>query len=397
MPDIIESNDYESPALFWMYREIKRLNETLVAAGMADEDTRREVCEHFFFGIQEGLTTPVTAMDDQRFTPLLTLIVDDGRYLRATDQFDFHEMHTRSWPSTSRTLTRNDTAIAERTLGRMSEPSVSDGPASLFELSDDGLALPTGFARGPWDPRALHGGPVAALLAYAVEQAPSDDVDWFVTRLTIDLERPVPLEPLRFQSEVTRPGRKVSIVEATVTHAESGAVLARARALRIRTADVALPVHDPALAPLLAIEPPPPGPEHGHAGRRWSRRRRHRVPQRRHRAPVRRRIGHEPGPVVDWIRLCVPVFPDVRADTVAARRRCRGLRQRGVASASVGVVPVRQPGSDHSHVPAAAWRVGRYGERDAPRRPGNRHVGHAVFDVDGRIGRSCQSLFLDRL
>ena len=25
MPDIIESDDYESPALFWLYREIKRL------------------------------------------------------------------------------------------------------------------------------------------------------------------------------------------------------------------------------------------------------------------------------------------------------------------------------------------------------------------------------------
>jgi hypothetical protein len=91
MPDIIESDDYESPALFWLYREIKRLNETLLAAGVADEAKRREICEEFFFDTQEGLTAPITAGSKGQFTPLLTLIAPDHRHLRATDQFDFHE------------------------------------------------------------------------------------------------------------------------------------------------------------------------------------------------------------------------------------------------------------------------------------------------------------------
>ena len=34
--------------------------------------------------------------------------------------------------------------------------------------------MPTDFARGPWDPNALHGGPVAALLARAVEKCEPD-------------------------------------------------------------------------------------------------------------------------------------------------------------------------------------------------------------------------------
>ena len=91
MPDIIESDDYESPALFWMYREIKRLNETMLAAQITDETKRREICEQFFFGTQDGLTTPITAMKNERYTPLLVLVADDDRHLRATDQFDFHE------------------------------------------------------------------------------------------------------------------------------------------------------------------------------------------------------------------------------------------------------------------------------------------------------------------
>lgn len=147
----------------------------------------------------------------------------------------------------------------------MTDTSPGNSPVSLFVPVDHDVATPTALSRGPWDPGALHGGPVAALLAHVVEGLRADDVDWFVARLTVELERPVPMEPLRLHAEVTRPGRKVSIVEATITRADSGAVLARARALRIRTADVALPVHDPELAPLLEIEPPPPGPQHGRA------------------------------------------------------------------------------------------------------------------------------------
>ena len=195
------------------------------------------------------------------------------------------------------------------TLRPVSDISSTTDPVSLFLPIDDDVALPTAFARGPWDPGALHGGPVAALLAYTVEQLRSDDVDWFVARLTVELERPVPIAPLRLHAEVTRPGRKVSIVESTITRADSGGVLARARALRIRIADVALPMHDAELAPLLAIEPPPPGPEQGRA--------RETGPVGDiafHNGATEHRFVQETGavgPVVDWIRLRVPLFPNV--------------------------------------------------------------------------------------
>jgi Thioesterase-like superfamily len=79
-------------------------------------------------------------------------------------------------------------------------------PVSLFVPLDEAVAPPTELARGPWDAGSLHGGPVAALLAHVVEQVRADEVDWFVARMTVELERPVPIESLRLHAEVTRPG-----------------------------------------------------------------------------------------------------------------------------------------------------------------------------------------------
>jgi hypothetical protein len=91
VPDIIASDEYESPALFWMYREIKRLDEVMKSIGLADQAARREICENFVFGMQDGLTRPIEAIDEQQFTPKLVLIAAEGRHLQATDSFDFHE------------------------------------------------------------------------------------------------------------------------------------------------------------------------------------------------------------------------------------------------------------------------------------------------------------------
>ena len=268
-------------------------------------------------------------------------------------------------------------------------------PQSLFVRVEDDVVLPTEFARGPWDPGSLHGGPVAALLAHAVEQLPSDDVDWFVARMTVELERPVPVEPLRLHAEVTRPGRKVSIVDATITRADSGVVLARARALRIRTADVALPMDDPELAPLLTIEPPPLGPEHGRAdevgeidGVAF------------HNGGAEHRFvdgsGPEAGPVVDWIRLCVPLFPDVALTPL--------VRVAAAVDFATGISHVL-PWESYLFVnPDLTLHLFRPLRDDwvgmaSVTHHGQQGVGMsdtAVFDVDGRIGRSSQSLFLER-
>jgi Thioesterase-like superfamily len=266
---------------------------------------------------------------------------------------------------------------------------------SLFVRLDDDVVLPSELARGPWDPGSLHGGPVAALIAHVVEQQHSDDVDWFVARLTIELERPVPMEPLRVHADVTRPGRKVSIIETTITRADSGAVLARARGLRIRTAAVALPMDDEELAPLLAIEPPPPGPEDGRAGD---------VGQLAdvafHNGGAEHRFvegtGATVGPVVDWIRLCVPLLPDV-ALTPLVRVAAAVDFANGISH----VLPwetylfLNPDLTLHLFRPLRGEWVGM----KSVTHHSDRGIGMsdtAVFDIDGRIGRSSQSLFLDR-
>jgi hypothetical protein len=128
-----------------------------------------------------------------------------------------------------------------------------DLPDAVFHLDGD-RAVPTGLARGPWSPHAMHGGAPAALLARAVERHDPGPAN-FVTRLTIELLRPVPLAPLDVHVRTIRPGRKVQWLEASLTSTPGeggdggGTELVRATALRLRA--------DPALE-LRAPEPSPP-------------------------------------------------------------------------------------------------------------------------------------------
>jgi acyl-coenzyme A thioesterase PaaI-like protein len=134
-------------------------------------------------------------------------------------------------------------------------------PTALFTLLADGRVQATELARGPWDPRALHGGPVAALVARALEttlsEAGSDgDPAFLPARLTLELERPVGLEPLVVTSALTRPGRSVRTAEVEVRD-DAGRRLARATLVAIRERAERL---DLSTAALPADQPPPMGP-----------------------------------------------------------------------------------------------------------------------------------------
>ena len=279
----------------------------------------------------------------------------------------------------------------KRRLGMM---SASAEPTSLFSLLEDGSVLPTDFSRGPWDPRSLHGGPVAALLANAVEQIPADGVDWFVARLTVELERPVPVEPLTVLAEVTRPGRKVSIVEASIKLTATNVVLARARALRIRSADVPLPIHDDELGPLLAVEPAPPGPEHGASSGTLAT-----EYTGFHNGGIESRFLGDPekkvGPVVAWIRMRVPVLPTVPLTPLQ--------RVAGAADFANGISRVLSFDSHFFVNPDLTIHlfrplIGEWVGMASATHHGPSGVGMtdtAVFDINGRVGSSNQSLLLD--
>src|SRR5690606_12736715 len=111
--------------------------------------------------------------------------------------------------------------------GRQERPQTRPVPESepLF-TPNAGRLVPSAHTRGPWDPQAQHGGPVAALVARAAEAEVG--AGFTVTRLTIELQRPVPLEPLTVAARVTKPGRRVVRAEVDVAVAAGGDTVVRA-------------------------------------------------------------------------------------------------------------------------------------------------------------------------
>jgi hypothetical protein len=266
--------------------------------------------------------------------------------------------------------------------------------SSLFELDGD-LHRPTGLATGPWSPDALHGGPVAALLAQRLEAEPGGEA-MFPARLTVELLRPVGHEPLDLSVAVVRPGKKVRVLEATlVLPAEPERPVARATLQQIRRQTVALPADhrwldpvDP--APGAPAELPPAtvsmGPDD---------------PPVFHNTAVEHRsedgFFDSLGPAFDWIRVVVDLLPDTPLSPFA----------RVAAAADFGNgVSATLPVPDYlfvnpdltvvlSELPVDDW-VGL----DARTRIGTDGVGYAesaLYGRQGRIGRSVQSLLVDRL
>jgi hypothetical protein len=122
---------------------------------------------------------------------------------------------------------------------------------AAFYEQDGERFVPTDLTRGPWDPGSQHGGPPAALLGRAIEGLDGGE-DFQVGRITYEILRPVPLTHLTVEAEVTRPGRRVQMAEATLRAGDAEVI--RARAWRIRRGDLDLPVGS------IAAPDPMPGP-----------------------------------------------------------------------------------------------------------------------------------------
>ena len=247
--------------------------------------------------------------------------------------------------------------------------------------------VPTGHARGPWDPDALHGGAPAALVAEAVAAAePADGMA--VVRLTCEFLGPVPLAPLAVTAEVVRAGRRQQLLEAEVRAGDRTVV--RARAVRLRRGDVDLP------AALRRAEPPPGGPPE------------EAEPDRNpfgqgeafHRTGMELRFAGGTsfgrGPGLAWLRLARPLVDDEPVAPVA--------RVAAAADFSNGVsrvldferhLFVNTDLSIHLHRgPAGEWVL--LDARTHVEPSGAGLAESRLFDAGGRIGLAAQSLFVDR-
>jgi hypothetical protein len=102
-------------------------------------------------------------------------------------------------------------------------------PAAFF-VADGDVFVPTSIARGPWG-QTISGNFVGGMLGHVIERA-AGDPDFQPARLTVDLLRPAALAPLRVDTTITRDGRRLRLVDAVMTQAET--VVARSSALFLR-------------------------------------------------------------------------------------------------------------------------------------------------------------------
>jgi hypothetical protein len=105
-------------------------------------------------------------------------------------------------------------------------------PAALYEPTADGY-LATALTIGPWDPGLQHAGPPAALLLREAERASGIDGGQTV-RLAYDIFAPVPVGPVHVRTSVVRPGRRIELLEAVLS-AEDERPLMRLSVWRMRS------------------------------------------------------------------------------------------------------------------------------------------------------------------
>ena len=256
-------------------------------------------------------------------------------------------------------------------------------PDSFYVAEGDGFRA-TELTRGPWDAGAQHAGPPAALIGREIERLEGAEA-FQVGRVTFEVLRPVPIGTVRPAARVVRSGRRVQLVEATLS--DESEILIRASAWRLRTAAVNIPAL-PAVA-----DPDVPGPGDGAEADFF---------------PTGEAVGYhtamdyrfvagsflEPGPATVWMRTR---FPIVAGEEPSPLQRVLVAADSGNGvSATLDwrrYLFINVDLSVHlERMPAGEWVC-----LDATTRPERSGVGSAdtlLLDERGRIGRALQTLLV---
>jgi hypothetical protein len=249
---------------------------------------------------------------------------------------------------------------------------------SFYVRLDENRFESTENTIGPWSRESQHGGPPAGLLGRALE-AVDPGFGGQVARITLDILKPVPIEPLTATARVIRPGRNVQLVEASLSTDEQEVV--HARAWRIRTAELEFetPVSD-------VVRPPLPGEtvrqfaDFGYASAMdW--------------AYVKGSF-EEPGPATCWLRMRVPLVdreePSPLTRVLVAADCGNGI------SASIDFtkfVFINPDLSVYLHrMPEGEWVC--LEARTDPEQTGMGVASSTIYDERGAIGKGVQSLFI---
>ncbi|MBY5162610.1 thioesterase family protein [Salsipaludibacter albus] len=259
-----------------------------------------------------------------------------------------------------------------------------------YFTTDDGRSFrPTAFARGPWDPDACHAGPPTALLVRAVERLATrgglpDDVA--LARLSVELDRPIPMDGFVVDAGVRRTGRTASATEATIIDGH-GRTCARAAGLHLATVDLptpSAPVDVPDLAAAVDGDFPVPTDR---MGGEWF---------FSHSIEVRYDPSGgrgEGGPTTMWMRS----LPIVAGEEPSPRQRLGPLADCGNGiswNTSPNDVACVNPDLTLTMLrePVGEWFASR-----ASTHTGAVGIGYAhaeLFDVDGLVGHAIQTVVL---
>jgi hypothetical protein len=255
-------------------------------------------------------------------------------------------------------------------------------PDAIFERQGDHF-FATGLARGPWDPHAQHGGAPAALLGGELEKL-DPQPHLRIVRITYELLRPVPLGELHVATAITRPGKRVQLLEATLSSPD-GTPLVTARAVRVARAPIDAGQSTEPLPPPPDSVPTAPAPWGADA-----------LPGGA--VEIRFTSGAltERGPATAWFRLTVPVIKG-EEPTPLQRLLVAADFPNGISSEldwdewlfinpDLTVYIEREPVGEwvalqaHTRITANETALAQ-----AP-----------IFDTNGRIGRALQSLYVAR-
>ncbi|PYH01880.1 thioesterase family protein [Arthrobacter stackebrandtii] len=249
----------------------------------------------------------------------------------------------------------------------------------------DGAWLPSALSRGPWDERAQHGGAAGALLAHVAESELPDH-SWTLSRMSMELVKPVPVAPLHSRTAL-HPGR--STMRMTVDLLSGEVLVARAHMLAVRGQGFTLPDGVPGWSPDRLLPGPAscsepaviPGMPHGTSFY--------------YNAVEHRMAGGNiarPGPGAAWFRLRVPIIDGATTTPF--------MLAAAVADSGSGISWVLPPEtylfanadlSLHLHrAPAGEW-LGMESESQVDGGGAGTTLSR-LYDVDGPVGVAVQTL-----
>lgn len=247
----------------------------------------------------------------------------------------------------------------------------------------------THLANAGWYDEGQHGGAVAALVTGHVETRVPTLQPMEIARITLELFRVVPIVPLRIETRIVREGKRIQTVEAAVSD-PSGTTLSLATVQRLRVADRPVPAE--ARPPATTFPAPADCPEitFWHRGG-------DKVMFHSHAVEFRAIEGSltEKGAATVWSRLKVPV---VAGEPVTAA-------QRAALAADFANGVSHKLDDDWVYMNSdLTVGISRYPEgewvalaADAHFHDRGRGLTHAdLWDRDGWIGQSSQTLFVDR-